>query len=228
MKDDYVTYQQAVKLKKLGFDWECCDCFVEGVIAQAQLQHYVNPVKWNSAKIGGSKYPLTHISAPSITLAAKWLREIYMVHILVGYSLFNKQWYCDLLALDESVDIPEKYIDPYDYCPTYEMALSDGISNVLEILTGIPETIHIDLTPFVKMLKDQELRDELKRHTTERKATNIVLRCRDCKHCGEGCCHKSSRYKTSVCFLKPKPQVGPDRYYATLHSRKACENFEPK
>lgn len=80
----------------------------------------------------------------------------------------------------------------------------------------------------IRDFTDQELRDELKRRVAERKATNIVLRCRDCKHCGEGCCNKSSRYKTSVCFLKPKPQVGPDRYYATLHSRKACDKFEPK
>lgn len=76
---------------------------------------------------------------------------------------------------------------------------------------------------------DAVLRFELKRRAAERKAKEArVLRCRDCKYCGEGCCHKSSRYKTSVCFLKPKPQVGPDRYYATLLSRKACVNFEPK
>lgn len=75
---------------------------------------------------------------------------------------------------------------------------------------------------------DQELREELKNRIDLRKAAHIFLRCRDCKHCGEGCCHKSSRYKTSVCLLKPKPQVGPNRYYATLLSRKACENFEPK
>lgn len=85
----------------------------------------------------------------------------------------------------------------------------------------------IDL-PLLDQFSDQELREELKNRVDLRKAAHIFLRCRDCKHCGEGCCHKSSRYKTSVCFLKPKPQVGPDRYYATLLSRKACVNFEPK
>ena len=80
----------------------------------------------------------------------------------------------------------------------------------------------------LEQFTDQELREELKRRTMARKTANVVLHCRDCKHCAEGCCNKSRRYKTSVCFLKPKPQVGPDRYYATLHSRKACENFEPK
>lgn len=80
----------------------------------------------------------------------------------------------------------------------------------------------------LEQFTDQELRDELKRRAMARKAANVVLRCRDCRYCGEGCCNKSSRYKTSVCFLKPKPQVGPDRYYATLHSRKVCDKFEPK
>lgn len=80
----------------------------------------------------------------------------------------------------------------------------------------------------IRDFSDQELRDELKRRVAERKAANYILRCRDCKHCGEGCCKQSSRYKTSVCFLKPKPQVGPERYYAARHSDKACAKFEKK
>lgn len=76
---------------------------------------------------------------------------------------------------------------------------------------------------------DKELRDELLRRVALRKASKPkVLRCRDCKHCVEGCCKRSQRYKTSVCLMKPKPQAGDNRYYATLHSQKACEIFEPK
>lgn len=81
----------------------------------------------------------------------------------------------------------------------------------------------------IREASDQELRDELQRRIAERKAANTILRCRDCKHCGEGHCHKNKkRYMTSVCFKKPKPQAGEDRYYAVNVSSKACEMFEPK
>ena len=111
-----------------------------------------------------------------------------------------------------------------------EFAFMNGVLMPFQKLQsiGYAKTLMNRIGHGLQPYSDQELRDELKRRAAERKATNIVLRCRDCKHCGEGCCNKSSRYKTSVCFLKPKPQVGPDRYYATLHSRRACENFEPK
>ncbi len=97
-----------------------------------------------------------------------------------------------------------------------------------EIAKAAENKVLVTMPAPLEQFTDQELRDELKRRSMARKAANVVLRCRDCKHCGEGCCNKSRRYKTSVCFLKPKPQVGPDRYYATLHSRKACDKFEPK
>lgn len=81
----------------------------------------------------------------------------------------------------------------------------------------------------LKTFTDQQLQEELQRRAQLRKASEPkVFRCRDCKHCAEGCCKRSQRYKTSVCLKKPKPQVGEDRYYATLHSAKACEMFELK
>lgn len=97
-----------------------------------------------------------------------------------------------------------------------------------EIAKAAENKVLVTMPALLGQFNDQELRDELKRRIAERKAANVVLRCRNCKHCGEGCCNKSSHYKTSVCFKKPKPQVGSDRYYATLHSRKACDKFEPK
>lgn len=97
-----------------------------------------------------------------------------------------------------------------------------------EYAKSLSDFHNLQATSPLQSYSDKELRDDLKRRIAERKAANAVKRCRDCKHCGEGCCNHSSRYKTSVCFLKPKPQFGANRYYATLHSRKACEKFEPK
>ena len=115
-----------------------------------------------------------------------------------------------------------------DFCAEQIVAQLIGYCSDKRVFVIARHAIKCGIEHAIRDSSDQELREELKRRAMARKTVNVVLRCRDCKHCGEGCCNKSSRYKTSVCFLKPKPQVGPDRYYATLHSRKACDKFEPK
>lgn len=96
------------------------------------------------------------------------------------------------------------------------------------------QTLHIRMTQEViksalQMATDKQLQDELKRRADERKALKRgILRCRDCKYCGEGYCSITPRWgKTTVCLKRPKPTAGNDRYYATNQSRKACEMFEP-
>lgn len=122
--------------------------------------------------------------------------------------------------------------------PTYnsdrlqkEFAFMSGVLMPFQNLQseGYAEALFNKLGYGLQKYSDQELRDELNRRIAERKAANTILRCRDCKHCGEGHCHKNKRrYMTSVCFKKPKPQAGEDRYYAVNVSSKACEMFEPK
>lgn len=111
-----------------------------------------------------------------------------------------------------------------------EFAFMNGVLMPFQKLqsTGYAKALMNRIGHGLQAYSDQELRDELKRRIAERKAANHILRCRDCTHCGEGCCNKSSRYKTSVCFKKPKPQVGEDRYYAVNMSSKACSMFEKK
>lgn len=77
---------------------------------------------------------------------------------------------------------------------------------------------------------DDDLKQELKRRENElRSRSPENVRCRDCKHCGEGYCSTTPRWgKTTVCLKRPKPTAGNDRYCATNQSRKACEMFEPK
>lgn len=79
---------------------------------------------------------------------------------------------------------------------------------------------------------DKQLRDELKRRADARKALKgEELRCRNCKHCIEGYTTRraaSRGYKTSVCEMRPKDKEWRGCFYSTIHSRKACEKFEPK
>lgn len=99
------------------------------------------------------------------------------------------------------------------------------------------QDMHLHMTKEVidnalKIATDKQLRTELKRRADERKALKgEELRCRNCKHCIEGYTTKraaSRGDKTSVCELQPKDKEWRGCFYATLHSRKACDMFELK
>lgn len=84
----------------------------------------------------------------------------------------------------------------------------------------------------LRSVSESRLREELKRRTDERKAERgQILRCRDCIHCFQGYTSKfaaSCGNKTSVCEMRPKDKVARYCFYATTHSNKACDKFEPK
>lgn len=86
-----------------------------------------------------------------------------------------------------------------------------------------------DYLEFLAHFTNQELKDELKRRDKERQAKYPQgVHCRDCKHCGEGYTYKHQINKTMVCFVKPKPKMAPNCFYATSLSCKACDKFEIK
>lgn len=90
-----------------------------------------------------------------------------------------------------------------------------------------------DETPVTQSLlsqfTDDELRLELKRREKERRSKFPPnIRCRDCKHCVEGFMYRNQVSPTTVCEMKPKPAQGPDRFYTTTFSFRACEMYEPK
>ncbi len=87
------------------------------------------------------------------------------------------------------------------------------------------QAMKLSLTQF----SDQELKDELKRREKERRSQFPPnIRCRDCKHCIKGLTFKHQVIPTTVCRMKPKPSQGPDRYYSTVCSLRACDKFETK
>lgn len=76
---------------------------------------------------------------------------------------------------------------------------------------------------------DEELKEELKRREKERHSKfPPSVRCLDCKHCTEGLTFKHQVIPTTICRMKPKPSQGPERYYATTRTHRACEKYEPK
>lgn len=124
--EDYVTFEQSVKLKKLGFDWECDHVYY------GENVNYV----FTSERKRNYNTEDYRFSVPTLSQVQKWLRDVKGVIIcieprfyknkkpLVGYDyhIFDKDngWYSHV----ESKTV-------YD---TYEQSLTSGIDKVLEIL----------------------------------------------------------------------------------------------
>lgn len=144
MKEDFITHEQAIKLKELGFNWECnhfyCQpngkelkmvCYVPMDFLDPLYHDFNNPATWsdNSAKT---------FSAPTLTQVQKWLREKYKLWLEPVICISNVNYYsCDIYDL--------KTADEYNYMDgptsnieytfnTPEEALSHAIDKVIDIL----------------------------------------------------------------------------------------------
>ena len=130
MKEDFCTYSQAVRLKKLGFDWEC--------IAEYGVEPDGKPIL-----IGSTAFVFRNpeekgrdVTAPSLSQATKWLRDVRGLIVcceprfyrgrrpLMGYDyhLYNKE------------DGSYSHIASKEVYDTYEAALSAGLDAALKLL----------------------------------------------------------------------------------------------
>lgn len=128
---DYCSYELSKALKACGFDEPCRYCYIvdKDTETLVEFTEYASRSKWNSAEVGGSKYPYKHISAPSLWQAQKWLREKHHISVRVSYIHYHKVWFADWLNLDSG-----EFDDTDATFATYEEALADGISVALELI----------------------------------------------------------------------------------------------
>lgn len=134
---DFVTFEQAKKLKELGFNWECLynydDCGL-----QPNGCAYNSPDVDSSWESNNSKEydPLGWIDAPFLYQVQNWLREEKNIHITIDtyypgwndgdYSITKYCFWCNLL------DGTGKIIDPDDVYDSYHEALSAAIDYGLQ------------------------------------------------------------------------------------------------
>lgn len=135
--EDFVTYEQARILKDLGFDWECTHYYDDGDAEIKEQSIYVGPTAGESVSIsdvidgGFNKCNGNAMDAPTLSQAAKWLREVKEICVTSSINIhkgkYKFNWSITLFKegrgiWDESVI--------YD---TYEDALSAGIDRALEL-----------------------------------------------------------------------------------------------
>lgn len=139
MNEDFVTYEQAKKLKELGFEWEVMyfydikgelipnndNFYKAGVVSVKDLAENMNDLP-------------THVySAPTLAQAQKWLREKEIeVAVFAEFDgeLRTGQWVWLMRKftthLFDTVFSGDENLN-YD---TYEQACSAGIDKALELL----------------------------------------------------------------------------------------------
>lgn len=123
MKKDYCDYNLSLSLKKAGFDEPC--------IAQWACEPDGKPLLIGSTAFlfRNSELKGRDVAAPFIWQAQKWLREKYHISVRVSYIAYHKVWFADWLNLDSG-----EFDDTDATFATYEEALADGISVVLELI----------------------------------------------------------------------------------------------
>ena len=113
--EDYVSFETAKLLKEKGFNEPCYTCYLN-----KELSHY-DYLSTNFELIDDI------ISAPTLQMAMKWLREEHNIDILIiigGFVEKGKVYFCSVYKnLINYGDLKE--------CSTYEEACEAGIKHCL-------------------------------------------------------------------------------------------------
>ena len=116
MKNEFVTYEQAVALRELGFDEPC--------LAKHDLKHILLRVE--ECKSQENAQELDYILAPLYQQAFRWFRDKGFGIEIYSKSNDNEEWY--YLTKKGTIDTPDK---PYNL---YEEAESACLDKLIEIL----------------------------------------------------------------------------------------------
>ncbi len=117
--EDFVSYEQAVKLKECGFGEPCIT--------------YLNPKYGKRVVIAGKEITMkdctpSEVLCPSLSQAAKWLREVKGIKVYPIYDYIIQKWYYHCgLKVNRTKCSEASYA-------TYESALSAGIDAALELI----------------------------------------------------------------------------------------------
>ena len=133
----YVSLEVAKLLKEAGFDWKC-----NGVFLSEDGTQYVFIKADAACDNNNSKYNPYNISAPTLDVAQRWLRDVKQLDISIHYdpTIKSQPYVYFIYDVEEKFDdifgiispVTHSYSDGYFY--TYEEAQEAGIKKAIEIL----------------------------------------------------------------------------------------------
>lgn len=119
----FVTYEQAIALKKLGFDLP-----VNHYYSNNQLEELVDGSTSNYDNCNSSDYIDSICSAPTLEQAHAWIRNKGL--LIVPYSMSFENWQYRICRKGKSF----KESTLYEDLESFEDALSFGISECLKLI----------------------------------------------------------------------------------------------
>lgn len=119
--EDFVTYEQALDLKKLGFTEKCLYFYEKNKELVFTIGAYPSSL---------NKIDSCSIDAPTLTQAQQWLRKVKLLHIS-PVPLDKDKWSYYIYNLNNHLSIAT---DNHKYMSSYENALSVGITECLKLL----------------------------------------------------------------------------------------------
>ncbi len=119
--ENHVSYEQAIKLKELGYDEQCRAFYWT---ADGQLKETDQKVHANNPNC------TTMVAAPHVWDVMRWLREKQKLHIQVRVNGIRSMFWFEIWELKSNgyVSVHNPLHD------TFESALSAGIDKALELL----------------------------------------------------------------------------------------------
>ena len=127
--ESYVSFDTAKMLKEAGFD-EICDTFYSSRVGAPYLLRSRN-----------SELDKKHYSRPTLALAARWIREVHDIHIMVNVDFSS---YIDGTPLNVNREYVLLWIEFADnkvhsnyameIYGTYEAALEAGLQEALKLI----------------------------------------------------------------------------------------------
>lgn len=124
--EDYTDFETSKLLKEKGFDEQCDKCWY------TQTKRLENVIRGTNNNLSS-----LFICAPTLQMAAKWLRIKHKLHCDISYD-FILGWCIQITSLKETVEdhyTEMKTYHPqiYNY-PSYEEAYKEAIKYCLEEL----------------------------------------------------------------------------------------------
>lgn len=122
MKEAYVTFETAQRLKEKGFDWGCNGHWYIGEGKTFEISSSTDPINWNEVKSD-----LDWLSCPTQQMAMRWLREEKEIDIIPFHErLPHGCYWCrierNLLTAHQQSPIYSSYEDAVEaalqYCLT--------------------------------------------------------------------------------------------------------------
>lgn len=127
--EDFVSYEIGKLLKDKGFDWVCEHYFAFSSYGSSYVETALTPDNWNNEEKFADM-----VSAPTIQMALKWLRDIHRIFV-TGTPMLENLHICYMTSMCYVIGEGQQALcAPKIIKPTYEDACSAGIEYCLNNL----------------------------------------------------------------------------------------------